>query len=77
MCVESEYVVCVCLCVCMYVCICVCVCAYVCVCACFFFFFPIGVYLLYNIVLVSAVQQSTYIESAICLHINPLDFLSI
>ena len=32
------------------------------------FFFLIGVYLLYNVVLVSAVQQR---ESAVCIHISP------
>ena len=37
-------------------------------------FFFIGIYLLYNIILVSAVQQS---ESAICIHICPPSWISL
>ena len=40
----------------------------------FFVFFLIGVKLLYNIVLISAVPQS---ESATCIHISPLSWISL
>ena len=39
-----------------------------------FFFFFIGVHLLYNVVLVSAVQQS---ESVTCIYVSPPSLISL